>query len=371
MTLSVRVLTGARELDAHARDPTSAFSRATDLRLGNDAAYLGAIAERLRPEAAEFLVLESVGEPLALVPAFADYEERQGLRCALRGTPLGLGLDLSDVLLLPAARTREGIREVIRHVSTYMRTDLACFTRVPERSHLEVALKGESRLVTRLDAGRSAWCDVSSATALDVLSKNQLRNIERLERRAERDFGAVEVTSFTEPSVIAGAFERFLAIEDSGWKGAQSAGTSLLNAPILREFLRCAAARFATSGGARVDVLTIGGRDAAAQLGFRTGDTWYLQKIGYVPEFKDIGPGAILLREFLERMVADPTVNEVNFVTDPRWADRWHFRSEPCYTVVVHGSTWRGRARSVHDRLKDAVRVLQHRLVSASTRPSP
>lgn len=369
--LTVRLLRGSAAFDAYASKPDSAFGRAADLRLANDSAFLGAMADGQSQLDAQFLIVELEGEPCAVVPAFRERQRRQGLEYEVWGTPPSLRLDLSDLLVLPTAEALGGARVILNVVRSHAGSDALYFTRVPERSHLERLIRASDWRVTRIDSGRNAWCDVTAPEALGTLSKHQWRNIERLERRAERNFGSVGHESLASPADIAEAFNRFLAIENSGWKGQQGTGTSLLHDPPLREFLRRATVRLAVRGNARVDILTLGGQDAAAQLAFRTGDTWYLQKIGYAPNFRDVGPGAILLRYFLERMATDPNIREVNFMTDPQWAERWHFRSEPCHTVVIHGSTWRGRTLLVHDRVRDFARKVRDRLANVSTPSVP
>lgn len=365
--LEARVLRSVEEFDSYARSAHSAFARAEDLRLPNDAAYLGAMIARVPSGAAQVLVLEANSEPWAVVPAFQSQETWDGIEVAVRGTPAVLDLDLSDVLLAPSARTAAGFGLVMRELLDLRETDAARLIRVPTRSHLELGIGQYPGSVSRRDAGRNAWCDVSSPEALASLSKSQLRNVERLERRAEREFGAVVVQSVTSAEDLSEAFERFLAIEDSGWKGVQGTGTSLLHDETLREFLRSAAERFAAVGRARIDFLSLGGRDAAVQLGFRTGDTWFLQKIGYHPDFKDVGPGAILLRNFLVQMTLDTEIREVNFMTDPRWADRWHFQTEACHDIIIHGGTLRGHALAVSSRLRDVARVVRNQLIAAPT----
>jgi hypothetical protein len=245
--------------------------------------------------------------------------------------------------------------------------DVLLVQKVRTRSHLLTALPDSGLAFALSDAGTSAFCDVSHADALKALSKDTLRNFDRLRRRAEKDFGTVAVERVTDPEPLhSTAFDRFVALEDSGWKGTSGAGTSLAVDTTAQTFLRDVLRRFGADRRARIDFLTIAGRDAAAQLMLLDGPTWFLLKIGYDPAFKDVGPGGILLKTFLEEMVDDPEILEVNLTTNPPWASRWHFQTEPVHHVHIYNSTWRGRilyaGRSVKElakKLRDASRTLR------------
>jgi hypothetical protein len=58
----------------------------------------------------------------------------------------------------------------------------------------------------------------------------------------------------------------------------------------------------------------------------------------------------------LEEMAAHPEIREINFTTNPPWAARWHFQTEPRHHVAIFNTTWRGRLlyaeRSLRERAK-------------------
>src|SRR5690625_7420050 len=55
-------------------------------------------------------------------------------------------------------------------------------------------------------------------------------------------------------------------------------------------------------------------------------DRLALLKIGYDEALKDIGPGGIALLSCLEH--ESDSTRELSLVTDPPWAQRWHFQTE-------------------------------------------
>lgn len=244
--------------------------------------------------------------------------------------------------------------------------------RVRTRSNLLAALPSSGLPYALSDAGASAFCDVSHPDALKALSKETLRNYDRLRRRAEKDYGPVASDPVTDPAALhTAAFDRFVALEDAGWKGTAGAGTSLAADTRAQGFFREVMRRFGEDHRARIDFLTINGRDAAAQLMVRAGPAWFLLKIGYHPDFKDVGPGGILLKAFLEEMVANPDILEVNLTTNPPWAARWHFQTEPVYHVYIYNTTWRGRALYAARSLKDLAKKVRYAYQARQRRRQP
>ncbi len=279
----------------------------------------------------------------AVIPLVEQLDHLGPLNWSRLGIPGDTSVSLADILLHPVARRGAPFDRILEELNSEQAWDVLRFARVRQRSNL-LSVLGETRFRhARTDAGANAFCDVSGPAALDALSRDNLRNIDRLARRAQRDVGPLGCDSITGPSIAADAFDRFVRIEGSGWKAEPGEGGALTKDSRAKSFFRDVMARFQPDGDARIDFLTIGGRDAAAHLAIRTGPTWFLLKIGYDPAFKDVGPGGILLKHFLEEMRDDPGVAEVNLSTDPRWATRWHFQTEPCYNVQIFNRTWRGR----------------------------
>ena len=46
---------------------------------------------------------------------------------------------------------------------------------------------------------------------------------------------------------------------------------------------------------------------------------------------------------FLERVSAQPGITELNLVTSPAWADRWHLNKRPVFAVQHFNNNIKGR----------------------------
>ena len=97
----------------------------------------------------------------------------------------------------------------------------------------------------------------------------------------------------------------------------------------------------------------------------RLGGAVALPKIGYDETYARYGPGNLLFRELLERSFDDPTVDEVNCLTDQPWHSNWGMPKigyaevmvgprGPVATIAGLAEMWKPEARAYarrHPRL--------------------
>src|SRR5690606_17756733 len=99
---------------------------------------------------------------------------------------------------------------------------------------------------------------------LDRLSKNFRGSLRKARNKLARLAG-VEVRWAREPAEIYPAFERFLEVEASGWKGDGGIGTAIQLDPTLRAFYGGLMQRLAQTGRARINLMMHGDRVMAGQ----------------------------------------------------------------------------------------------------------
>jgi CelD/BcsL family acetyltransferase involved in cellulose biosynthesis len=149
------------------------------------------------------------------------------------------------------------------------------------------------RLVSELDG------KLYLANALSSGSRKKLRQHRR--RLAER--GHLEFKIVTEPAALREAFEAFLHLEASGWKGRQ--GTALLGNAADAAFARSVIAALASEGDAAVHALTIDGRPVSMQIVLRAGAGAFTWKTAYDEAFQESSPGMLLLEDYTAAFLAD------------------------------------------------------------------
>ena len=123
------------------------------------------------------------------------------------------------------------------------------------------------------------------------------------------------------------AWETFLAMENSGWKGEQ--GTALAAKPTDAAFFRAMCAGMSGRGGLELRSLEGGGRSVAMECCLKEGDELiYGFKIAYDAEFSKFSPGAQLQALTLQRfddvrpLLYDSCAWSENAVHNRIWPDR-------------------------------------------------
>jgi CelD/BcsL family acetyltransferase involved in cellulose biosynthesis len=167
----------------------------------------------------------------------------------------------------------------------------------------------------------------ADALLRDGLGSKKLKDIRRLERRLG-DHGEVRFTVARAADAVAHGFDRFLALEDSGWKGR--GGTSLKQQPELATRLRTAAIELAARDQCEIISLAAGDTPVAAGIVLRHGDRAYFFKLGIDENFARYSPGVLLTLALTKHLCADPaialadsTASAQHPMIDPIWRGRF------------------------------------------------
>lgn len=157
------------------------------------------------------------------------------------------------------------------------------------------------------------------------------------------------------------AFDAFLEIEASGWKGQAGAASAIRLDPRLLGFYGGLIEGLPASQQVWIATLRLDGRPVASNFCIRTDDTLAILKIGYDESLRQAAPGNVLLALLLETCCADSGIEWVSLVTGPAWAQRWCPQEVPVYSLAVFAPTLRGRALQVLARGKRALGSLRNR----------
>lgn len=146
------------------------------------------------------------------------------------------------------------------------------------------------------------------ATGATLLSRNRSRDLRKRRKWLEQQ-GALSQTHHCEVSEVEAAFEEFLVLEASGWKGRSSArGQAILRSPAVTNFFRRAVAGLAARGQVRVSALRLDGRAIAVQVVLVSGDTAFGWKTAYDETFRTGAPGLLLYEDLTARLLGDRAI---------------------------------------------------------------
>ncbi len=159
-----------------------------------------------------------------------------------------------------------------------------------------------------------------------MVSHRRRRELDRQLRRL-CEAGAVSFMSARSPMEIEAAFNAFVALESSGWKGRR--GTAMARRQKVLDFARTAIMQLAQSDNAVIDVMRVGDRPIAALIRIDQGTLSIPWKIAFDEEFAAFSPGKQLMTDETRRWMfdsaierVDPVCEEDNALLGQLWRDR-------------------------------------------------
>jgi CelD/BcsL family acetyltransferase involved in cellulose biosynthesis len=194
-------------------------------------------------------------------------------------------------------RTYEALVRVLAR-----RSSAPCILQQSRRPKLQSALDGKAYL----------------EKALSSSTRKKLRQ----HRRRLSEKGAVTSVIASEPEAVRRAFQDFLALEASGWKGRE--GTALLSDKADAAFMREAVGALAELGCASIHSLCLDGKAVSIQLVARAGAAAFTWKTAYDEALQDFSPGTLLLEDYTAAFLADKSIA---FVDSCSFDDRGYMSS--------------------------------------------
>lgn len=147
-------------------------------------------------------------------------------------------------------------------------------------------------------------------TYLERAMSSSSRKKLRQHRRRLGEKGKLESLVVSDVAAVSRAFEDFLALEASGWKGRQ--GTALSSNPFDAQFARAMVAALAANGEADIHSLVLNGKPVSMQIVLRSGATAFTWKTAYDEALHDYSPGTLLFEDYTGRLLADKNVDIVD-----------------------------------------------------------
>jgi CelD/BcsL family acetyltransferase involved in cellulose biosynthesis len=187
-------------------------------------------------------------------------------------------------------------------------------------------------------------------------------------RKQLGQIGEVEFLWTRDPALLPDFFEQFLALEASGWKGAE--GTAIKCNPTLVRFYAGLMTAFGESGDCEINLMRVGGQNVAGDFALLSAGTWNQLKMAYDEEFRKNSPGYVLLDGMFSRLCEDEGVRSANILTGADWAARLRGLELEVWRVVARNRTLRGKIafqeirlrRFMHDRAVPLVKRVTSKL---------
>jgi CelD/BcsL family acetyltransferase involved in cellulose biosynthesis len=310
--------------------------------------YLAALYSRtIDPDTVWLVTAHLDGKLVAVLPLqFQDYKIG-GFRPRLLGTMEHDQLQSADFLIEPRIGTSKFIGQLIAWLASDsgLSWDGFRLRKIPE--HSLVRLNSVDQLPagsTALRHDESAYFDVTvvSEKSLCDIPKEMRRNLVRQIRRADECF-TVRYESAHSMEELVPAFEAFLKVEASGWKGQTGLNTAIVCQPSIKGFFQDLMTRFGKTERCVINTVWFNDEPVAAQFALKLGRTLHILKVGYDESKAKFAPGNTLLFRVLEEACTDASLDRVSLVNNPPWAQRFHPRTFGAWSIYVPNNTLRGR----------------------------
>jgi CelD/BcsL family acetyltransferase involved in cellulose biosynthesis len=165
---------------------------------------------------------------------------------------------------------------------------------------------------------------------------------------------SVEFRRVTEPREIESAYDDYVALEQSGWKGDPDNKREGYPAPAaigLREskylFYKSALREFSKSNSVEINLLNVNDTTVGAQIFVVLRDRSFLLKTAFSEDSKEFSPGHVLLDFAYKHYAESGAVKQMCFITDYDWFKYWNPRYVSYLNIKAFKKTLRGRLASV------------------------
>jgi CelD/BcsL family acetyltransferase involved in cellulose biosynthesis len=336
--------------------------------------YLKALAPE--PQAVWFFLLVRREEPLAVFPLEIVTERIFGIPVRAWRIPVHAHMNLTDFLMLPSPERGRWLRYLVEHLNAQPSPvwDVLCLAHVLEKSNIAEALAQAplARHITwHLQESYQFSCPNPGHGVGGRASGSFRRNLRRLKRRAETQ-GSLSFRRIRGLAELEEAFEEFLELEASGWKGANGSGTAIRCHAELIVFYRTLLHEYAARQGCHINLLMLDNRPIAAQFCLLTDNTLSILKIGYHERYAALAPGNLLMEQLLRPGEGGSGLHTVSLVINPAWGRSWRPEVRAVFDHWIFRRTVRGELAYYLATVRHWWRVLRRApRIEATSQDSP
>lgn len=189
--------------------------------------------------------------------------------------------------------------------------------------------------------------------------KSKFRNSLKRSQRRLAELGDVRFRWTHEPTDVLIAFERFVELEISGWKGASEPTKPGYPRPAAiglykwkYDFYRELLARFASQRAVNLLLVEAGEQLVGAQISLQIGPTNYLLKTTMDESLQGIAVGHVMIDALLKLLAERGDVDQINLLTDYAWHEPWNPRRIAFVDTRIYNRTALGLLAMLRQRAR-------------------
>ena len=313
-------------------------AEAHSLRFFNAYDWYAAFFTHLRPadEPLGVIELQHGDRCVGLFPYHRQRIRKGGIELKVLCLPASPHLILADAVLSDTVEARAAIRAIRRCLAQEgIGWHALLLPNVREDSHaMRLAHTLGGRAIVR-PAGGSRYFDATrpyaelSGRFAGQLRKNLRKGMKRLEQSGAVEFLCIRSGDARMPW----AFEGFLALEASGWKGEAGTGSAIALNEGIASFYRDLIRADGKELRAEINLLCLKGAPIAGQFATVCRSHRSIHKIAYDESFEHASPGTVLMARALEHSCEDEAIESLSLVTDMPWMRDWNASRATVYEV--------------------------------------
>jgi CelD/BcsL family acetyltransferase involved in cellulose biosynthesis len=285
-------------------------------------AHLG--SKRSDPQSCWFITARRGQTLVAVFPMQFQSHRVKILRPKFLGTINDDELQLSDFVFARTASNATLLYEMTQWLRTQrvLRWDMLRMLKISEESSFAYAARARlPRATVAMRYDGSAYFDTSGTydQATQAMSSKFRSNLRRRTRLAENS-GALRFQSVRQRDELEEAFNMFLDIEASGWKGSAGTSSAIRCQPGALAFYTSLVHEFGARDECVINLLWHGEQAIAGQFGLRIGRTLHILKVGYRDVHAALAPGILLQERTIRHACEDPGIDTLSMVNEPYWA---------------------------------------------------
>jgi Acetyltransferase (GNAT) domain len=324
--------------------------------------YLDSLANE--PGNAIFFIVYKNEKPLAIFP-FVRFTQNFGfIKNHILGLPKHHHVPFGDFVIAEDADLPSCIAILLDELRQQpdLKWDTIFLPRVIEHSSTARIWNSTAPSEMKMISHPSEPCDYLPLKPYDELfqelSSKMRSNLRRARKRAQEleNFQYHNVTTFPD---LEKAFDEFLDLEASGWKGEQERGTAIKLDQQLVSFYRLLLERFSPHGRCAIHILRDGDRPICASFGLITNETFYGLKMAYDEEFKGMSPGSLLQEQIIKKYTEEGTVKSLNLISHVSWQRPWQPLQYKTFELTFFKRTIRGKILFVLHKMRNCLRILK------------
>ncbi len=268
------------------------------------------------------------------------------LRPRFLGTVGGDELQLSDFVCARSTDNGLLLWELTRWLRAQrtLRWDILRLAKVSEDSSLGSVAKARlPGLGLAVHYDDSAFFDTrgSYEQATCAMASKMRSNLRRRARLAESS-APLRLESCRQLEDVQRAFDIFLDIESSGWKGPTGTRTAIRCVSSALAFYTHLVREFTARNACVIQLLWHGDHAIAGQLGLHLGRTLYVLKVGYRDDNPILAPGILLQDRTIRHACGRADIDVLSMVNNPHWLHSFKPNTVKVWLYCAPNRTVRG-----------------------------